>query len=106
MVKGADIHFMEIHLDPLFRELIGETGNELLRSLYCIGNHHNLFRRHFFIPNQIQYPLDDSVGLTGSGARNDQCRTIRMDCIILGLVFSRIHRTAPCRCECVYYISF
>ena len=96
MVKGADIHFMEIHLDTLFRELIGKTGDELLRCLHRIGNHHNLFRRHFFIPNQIQYPLDDSVGLTGSGTRNDQRGTIGMDCIILGLVFSRIHRTAPC----------
>ena len=96
MVKSPYIHFMEVDLNALPGQLIGEPCHKLLGRLHCIGDNHDLLRLHFPVPDQTKDPLDNCIGLSCSRTCYNQGRSFGVDCFILVRILNTFHKKLLC----------
>ena len=87
-MEGSDVHLIDIQVQIVFDELVGDSGEQLLACLFRKCHHHNLAGLHTLFYHQVSQAFDQGKGLTGSWTGNHQHRSLcRKDCFFLCIVY-------------------
>ena len=86
VMKGTDVHLMQIHLDARLRQHIREPRRQLLRCLLCVRDQHDLFRLHPLLTDEVKHALNDGIGLSRPRSRDQERRAGRGNSSFLRII--------------------